>query len=324
MFEASKRSLAEARCVDMVNVGLNVLEIGAVLLLARSRKIQVGIDSCAGVTVFVHLRCFETKSCKPCMDLSARKVKGKFRGVPFWYACLKMAETCEVLAALVAVSESDMSHDGFFPLLRRRYPSVCVPGGTWRETGTGVKRGLRSASHETADRSSNSPTARLSGLPSTMSDVDSVLSKRCAVLRTSGISDFLNSQSRSSFPRSVSGPKVMSSSLNCRSFLSSEHREELQCHVEEDAAEKRVTKIVKILLAEVCPYRAIDRGKSGAKLPSSCAHVQMERHPEFHPGLCLHGKSNRRSRVVDVWIFEGPAVDRTRQGAREFSTMRQC
>ena len=69
----------------------------------------------------------------------------------------------------------------------------------------------------------------------------------------------------------------MSSSLNCRSFQSSEHREELQCHVQEDTAEKRVTKIVKILLAEVRPYRAIDRGKSGAKLPSSCAHVQMER-----------------------------------------------
>ena len=115
VFEASKRSLAEARCVDMVNVDLNVLEMGAVLLFARSRKIQVGIDSCAGVNVFVHLRCFETKSCKPCVDLSARKVKGKFRGVPFWYACLKMAETCEVLAALVAVSESDMSHDGFSP-----------------------------------------------------------------------------------------------------------------------------------------------------------------------------------------------------------------
>ena len=90
--------------------------IGAVLLLARSHKIQVGIDSCTVVTVFVHLRWLETKSCKPCMDLSARKVKGKFRGVPFWYAGLKMAETCEVLVVLVAVLESDMNHDVFFPL----------------------------------------------------------------------------------------------------------------------------------------------------------------------------------------------------------------
>ena len=88
------------------------LEIGAVLLLARRHKIQVGIDSCAAVTVFVHLRWFEKKSCKPCTDLSAQKVKGKFRGVPFWYAGLKMAETCEVW---VAVSESDMNHDVVFP-----------------------------------------------------------------------------------------------------------------------------------------------------------------------------------------------------------------
>ena len=40
------RSLAETRRVDMVNVDLNALEIGAVSLLAGSHKIQVGIDSC--------------------------------------------------------------------------------------------------------------------------------------------------------------------------------------------------------------------------------------------------------------------------------------
>ena len=50
VFETSKRSLAETRCVDMVNVDLSALEIGAVLLLTRNHKIQVGIDSC--VTVF--------------------------------------------------------------------------------------------------------------------------------------------------------------------------------------------------------------------------------------------------------------------------------
>ena len=35
----------------MVNVDLNALEIGAVLLLERNHEIQVGIDSCAAVTV---------------------------------------------------------------------------------------------------------------------------------------------------------------------------------------------------------------------------------------------------------------------------------
>ena len=113
VFEASKRSLAEVRCVELVHVDVNPLEIGAVLLLARSHKIQVRIGTCAAVIVFVYLRWFETKSCDPCMDLSARKVKGKFRGVLFWYAGLKMAETCEVLVVLVAVSESDMNHDVF-------------------------------------------------------------------------------------------------------------------------------------------------------------------------------------------------------------------
>ena len=38
--------------------------------------------------------------------------KGKLRGVSFWYLNPRMAETCEVL---VAVSESDMSQDVFFP-----------------------------------------------------------------------------------------------------------------------------------------------------------------------------------------------------------------
>ena len=50
--EASKRGLAGTRYIDMVSVDLNTLEIGAVLLLERNRKIQSGIDSCAAVTVF--------------------------------------------------------------------------------------------------------------------------------------------------------------------------------------------------------------------------------------------------------------------------------
>ena len=86
--------------------------IRSVLLHERNRDIQIGINSCAAVTVFVHFRRFVTKSCKSCMDLSARKVKGKLRGVSFWFVNPRMAETCEVL---MAVSEGDMSHDVFFP-----------------------------------------------------------------------------------------------------------------------------------------------------------------------------------------------------------------
>ena len=112
VFEASKRGLTETGCVDMVSVDLDALEIGAVLLLERSREIQGGIESCAAVIVFAYL---QMKSCKPsngctsCLDLSARKVKGKLRDVSFWYVDPRMAETCE---DLVTVSEtSDLSHD---------------------------------------------------------------------------------------------------------------------------------------------------------------------------------------------------------------------
>ena len=37
----------------------------------------------------------------------------------------------------------------------------------------------------------------------------------------------------------------------------------------------------------------IDRGKSGARLPSSCAHVQMERHPEFHLDCAYMGRETK-------------------------------
>ena len=117
-----------------------------------------------------------------------------------------MAETCEVLVVLVAVSESDMSHD-VLPLLPQKYPNMCVLRRMWNETGTGVERSLQIASLETADRSTKSPTlgigettTRLSGLLPTMRDLDRVLSTRCVVLRTSGISGILNLQSRSIMP----------------------------------------------------------------------------------------------------------------------------
>ena len=77
-----------------------------------NREIQVGINSCAAATVSAHFCRFVTKSCRSCVDLSARKVKAMLRGVSFWYANPRMAETCEVL---VSVSENDMSHDVIFP-----------------------------------------------------------------------------------------------------------------------------------------------------------------------------------------------------------------
>ena len=67
------------------------------------------------------------KSCKSCLDLSARKVKGKLRDASFWYANPRMAESSKVS---MAVSEtSDMSHDVVSLLLQGVPRCVCVPRG---------------------------------------------------------------------------------------------------------------------------------------------------------------------------------------------------
>ena len=55
MFEASKKGLAEAGCVDMVSADLHALEIGAVSLLERNHEMQCGVEPCAAVIVFAHL-----------------------------------------------------------------------------------------------------------------------------------------------------------------------------------------------------------------------------------------------------------------------------
>ena len=90
VFEASEIDLAETGCVDIVNVDLNTLEIEAVLLLERSR------DS-------------EWNRC--CGDCDRCQLNEKLH-VLFGSECSTLAEMCEVL---VTGSESDVSHDVFFP-----------------------------------------------------------------------------------------------------------------------------------------------------------------------------------------------------------------
>ena len=110
-------------------------------------------------------------------------------------------------------------------------------------------------------------------------------------------------------------------------------REELQCHVESDTAEGAVVKTRRVLLAPsfgkendcsvegLCTFRVIDRGNSEVRLPSSRDHG----HLEVRVGLCLHGKSSRRSRVIDVQILEGSMAGRTGQGVRGCSiSMDHC
>ena len=160
-----------------------------------------------------------------------------------------MAETCVRLGGSVRERYESRC---VLPLLRRRYPSVCVPtrdverNWNWSQNGVFELPVLRPpiALVNSPTLRIGKTTTRLPGLSPTMRDVDRVLSTRCAVLRISGISGVLNLLSRLLCPRSVSAPKVMSSSLNCCSYQSSEHREELQCHVEEDTAERLVAKTV--------------------------------------------------------------------------------
>ena len=129
----------------MVNDDLNAPKIGSVLSLERNREIQVGIDSCAAATVFAHFCWFVTKSCKSCVDLSARKVTCELRDVSFW--CLNLKNGDDVRSLGGSVRERHESRC-VLPLLRRRYLSACVPRGMWNETGAGAKRSLRVASRD--------------------------------------------------------------------------------------------------------------------------------------------------------------------------------
>ena len=152
VFEASKRSLAETRCVDMVNVDLNALEIGAVLLLARNHKIQVGIDSCAAVTVFVHFRCFVTKSLQVLYGSECSKSE---RQAPRCVILVRESENGRDPRSLGGSVRERHESRCVLPLSRRRYPSVCVPRGMWNETGAGVKRSLRIASRDCSSQCSD-------------------------------------------------------------------------------------------------------------------------------------------------------------------------
>ena len=98
---------------------------GSLLLREKNCEIQSGIESRAAVAVFALPG---VKSCESCLDLSARKVKGKLRDASFKYVNPRMAKTCKVS---MAVSEtSDMSHDLFFPCCCK-CTEVCAYREAW-------------------------------------------------------------------------------------------------------------------------------------------------------------------------------------------------
>ena len=137
-FEASNKSLAETICVDVVSVDLNGLQIGSVLWPDRNRKIQIAIGSCVAVIVFLRMLADDfpmlrttgrVQSCRSgrTLDLSARKVRCKFRDVSFWFVKARMPKTRK---DLMAMSEtSDISHDVSFPRSNRGTKSCAYHEG---------------------------------------------------------------------------------------------------------------------------------------------------------------------------------------------------
>ena len=139
--------LAETGCIDMASIDLNALEIGAVQLREGDRKIRIGTDSCAAVTVFPKTVADDYTRC------SKRQAKQRVTGRRQASFCrILVREQCrsssqeslryvnprvaDTHRALMAVSEmNDMGHDVFSPRSDR---DRCVPQGQWHEAGARV------------------------------------------------------------------------------------------------------------------------------------------------------------------------------------------
>ena len=138
MFEASKRTLAETRCVDMMNVDLHALEIGSVLLFARNHEVQVGIDLCAAATVFVHSCFFRNEKLQVLCGSECSKFEGQ---APRFVILVRESENGKDVRSPGGSFRERHESRCVLRLLRRRYLSACVPRGMWNETGAGTDQG---------------------------------------------------------------------------------------------------------------------------------------------------------------------------------------
>ena len=280
----------------MVNVDLNALESGAVLLLGRSHEIQVGIDSCAAVTVFVHFRWFVTEKLQVLCGSECSKGE---RQAPRCVILVRKSETGrDVRSRGGSVRERHESRC-VLPLLRRRYPTVCVPRGMWNETGAGVKRSLRVASRDCSGQCSDGKFELIAfGAGTDQGHDDHDCKFRALAMReackTVSVSPAGRVQAWSLVvdgnPGSRDGvypiPRVGLSEE--RPAVSGRRektqREEFQCQVEDGLVVKTVTNKIFTslgqwddrLTARVCPFRVIDRGKSEAMISSSRDHEHLE------------------------------------------------
>ena len=149
-FVASEEGLAETCCVDMASIDLNALEIGVVQLSEGDRKIRIGSDSCAAVTVFPKTVADDypmlqtpgkAKSCRPSSgkllpDLAARKLKVKLKDGSLRHVNPRVADTHRALMAVSMMN--DMGHDVFFPRSDRGIKAYAYHEGQWLERLNGV------------------------------------------------------------------------------------------------------------------------------------------------------------------------------------------
>ena len=143
-FEAGDE-LAETGCIDMASVDLNALDIGAVQLTEKDHRIRIGVDSCAAVTVFPKsvaddypmldtsgkATSYRPASGKLLPDLGARKVQAQRR-----VSQIREPESCGH-AQGVDGGVRDERHGTrcLLPKERQRHQGVRVPREQWYETG---------------------------------------------------------------------------------------------------------------------------------------------------------------------------------------------
>ena len=190
------------------------------------------------------------------------------------------------------------------PMLRRRYPSVCVSRRMWNETGAGVKRSLRIASRDCFGQFSDDKFELAFGAGTDQGHDDHDWKFRAPAMpeacKTVSVSPAGRVQAWSLVvdgnpgSRDVVFPNPRVGLLEERPAVSGvreeTQREELQCQVEDDTAEGLVAKTEKVLLAtglgqcndrltaRVCTFRVIDRERNEAhsRMEASRDHEHLE------------------------------------------------
>ena len=146
-FEAGDE-LAETGCIEMASIDLNALEIGAVQWPEKDRKLRIGIDSRAAVTVFPKTgggglpdapnarqtkKSYRPASGKLLPDVGARAVQVKLIDGSLRYVNPRVADTHRAFDGGVRGERCEtrcVLHQE-----RQRHQGVRAPRGQWHEAG---------------------------------------------------------------------------------------------------------------------------------------------------------------------------------------------